>query len=67
MGESLRWAEERGDRPGQAIGCFQYASLLHDKGDLEQAKKYLKQAEDLTKEMNMAWWLEQTKELKEKL
>ena len=67
MGESLRWAEERGDRPGQAIGCFQYASLLHDKGDLGQAKKYLKQAEDLTKEMNMAWWLEQTKELKEKL
>ncbi len=67
MGESLRLAEKAGARPEQAVGCFRYAELFRDKGNLKQAKDYLNQAVDLFEEMNMNWWIGQTKELREKL
>ena len=67
MGESLRLAEKRNARPDLAVGCFRYAEMLCDKGDIKQAKDYLNQAVDLFTEMNMTWWIGQTKELREKL
>ena len=65
MGESLRLAKEGGTRPEQALNCLHYAELLRDKGDMVQAKKYLNQAIDLFKEINMNSWLEQAKESRE--
>lgn len=67
MGESLRLAEERGARPDLAVNCFRYAELLHDKGDMERATGYLKQATELFREMDMAWWLEQAEKIRKSL
>ncbi len=66
MGESLSLAEKRNASPDQAIGCFRYAEMLCDKGDMERATDYLNKAIDLFTEMNMTWWLKQAKELKGK-
>jgi tetratricopeptide (TPR) repeat protein len=65
--KSIQLAEERGTRPEKAIGYFRYAELLRDKGDVVQARDYLNRASDLFGEMNMKWWIGQTKELREKL
>jgi tetratricopeptide (TPR) repeat protein len=64
MRKSLRLAEQRGSKVEKATGCFRYAELLSNKGDLDQAKEYLTQAEKLFSKMNMSWWIEQTKKLK---
>lgn len=65
--KSIQLAEERGTRPEKAIGCFRYAELLRDKGDVAQARDYLNRASDLFGEVNMNWWIGQTNELREKL
>ncbi len=67
MRKSLRLAEERGSKVEKATGCFRYAEMLRNKGDLDQAMEYLTQAKKLFSKMNMSWWIEQTKKLKEEL
>ena len=67
MGESLRLAEKRNARPYLAVGCFRYAEMLCDKGDMERASDYLKQATELFREMNMDWWLEQAEKIRKSL
>ena len=67
MKKSLRLAEGRGSKAEKATGCFRYTELLRDKGDLDRAGEYLTQAEKLFSKMNMSWWIEQTKKLKEEL
>ena len=67
MRKSLRLAKQRGSKAEKATGFFRYAELLRNKGDLDQAMKYLTQAEKLFSKMNMIWWIEQTKKLKEQL
>ncbi len=67
MQESLRLAEERGERPQLAIGCFRYAELLKQKGDSARAREQVVQATALLSEMEMPWWLEQAEELGKRL
>ena len=67
MRKSLRLAEQRGSRVEKATGCFRYAELLRNKGDLDQALVYLTQAKKLFIKMNMSWWIEQTKKFEEEL
>jgi class 3 adenylate cyclase/tetratricopeptide (TPR) repeat protein len=65
--KSIQLADKRGTKPEKAISCFRYAELLRDKGEINQAMDYLALATDLFTEMNMAWWSEQAKNLREKL
>ncbi len=65
--KSIQLTDWRGTKPEKAICCFRYADLLCDKGDINQALDYLARAIDLFTKMNMTWWIEQTKNLSEKL
>lgn len=67
MREGLRLSEKRGARPDLAIGCFHYAELLLNRGDLKPGRDYLEKANGLFSEMEMTWWLEPVKELRKKL
>ena len=67
MQESLRMAEERGERPQLAIGCFRLAEIMHKKGDLDAAHDQLNQATTLFREMEMTWWAEQAEALRGRL
>jgi predicted ATPase len=67
MKKSIRLAEQRGSKVEKATGCFRYAELLRDRGNSDQAMEYLTQAEKLFSKMNMSWWIEQTKKIKEQL
>ena len=67
MRESLSLAAERRERPQFAIGCFRYAELLKQKGDLERATEQLNQAAALFREMEMTWWLDQAERLRKTL
>jgi predicted ATPase/class 3 adenylate cyclase len=65
--KSIQLADKRGAKPDKAISCYRYAELLRDKGDTNQALDYLALAIDLFTHMNMTWWIEQAKILREKL
>jgi class 3 adenylate cyclase/tetratricopeptide (TPR) repeat protein len=65
--KSIQLADKRGTKPEKAISCFRYAELLRNKGDINQAKDYLALAMDLFTKMNMTWWIEQTKNLRQRL
>lgn len=63
--KSIQLGDKKGTIPEKAISCFRYAELLRDKGDINQAMDYLALAIDLFTKMNMTWWIEQTKNLRE--
>ncbi len=63
MHEGIRMAQERNERPSQALMHCRYAEILHKKGDLDAAREQLGKANSLFHEMEMTWWLEQTQVL----
>ena len=65
--QSIRLAGDNGARPDLAVGCFRYADLLREKGDLARAGEQLRTAAGLFSEMGMAWWLQQAKRLSKHL
>ena len=48
-------------------GYFEYAKILFERGDQENAEDYLRQATKLFLEMKTAWELDQAKSLEELL
>ncbi len=53
-----------GVRPDVAITHFRHAEILHKKGDLDDAREQLDQAEALFRDMEMTWWSDQAKGLR---
>jgi tetratricopeptide (TPR) repeat protein len=59
IGESLRAADLRGERPQRAITMLRQAELLGRKGDRERSVAQLKEARQAFGDMGMGWWSEQ--------
>ncbi len=64
LGEAIRMAKERDERPILAISHFRYAECMHKKGDLDAAREQLDQAEALFRDMGMDWWRSQAEGLR---
>ncbi|MFB3078366.1 MAG: tetratricopeptide repeat protein, partial [Lysobacterales bacterium] len=64
MRESIRLAQERRERPSQAITHFRSAEILNQNGDLVAARDQIDQATSLFREMGMDWWTEQAEGLR---
>jgi tetratricopeptide (TPR) repeat protein len=67
MQDAIHLAEAKAAHQALALAYFRYAELLRAKGDLAQARDYLRQATGLFAEMGMAWWLAQAETLRERL
>lgn len=65
--QGFHLCRERGQRPFLAQGFYQYAKILLARRENRKAQTYLNQAIELFSEMNMLWWLEQARALKQRL
>jgi tetratricopeptide (TPR) repeat protein len=63
----LATATAFGYRPELALVHASYAKLLRDKGDLDQARLHLAEADELFMKTEMTWWLEQFSGLRAEL
>lgn len=60
MRESVRAAEQRGERPQLAITCLRHAQFALKQGDSAFARAQLDRAQALFAETGMRWWPEYT-------
>jgi tetratricopeptide (TPR) repeat protein len=59
IGESLRAADTRGERPQRAISLLRHGELLRRQGDKRRAAERLSEAHRAFDAMGMRWWVEQ--------
>ena len=67
MLKGLKILEDLETKPGWAVGCFGLCELYLKGGRIEKGLEALRKAEQMFKEMGMAYWLKKTEEVWERV